>query len=159
MRIIKVVFVLASVCLISLWSRANGHDSPDPPRSDPPGHREPIPGPSGPQGVMGLQGEDGRNGTDADSDANHAYVGAQVLWHEWDNHVGIGSGYRFDTLHHGHVFDMAILQARFGQSPEDRQISALKRELDTYKTVLYRIADQIPKPKEEPVRARIRGSK
>lgn len=85
---------------------------------------------------MGYPGVPGPAGQDSDAGANHALVGADVLWHEWDNHVGLKSGYRFDTLHHGHTFDMAVIQWRVGKSAEDRRIDALQAELEASQKAL-----------------------
>lgn len=93
-------------------------------------------GPAGPQGapgargVMGYPGVRGPAGSDAEADSSHAYFGVEGLWHEWDNHVGLRSGIKKDVVHGGFSADIAVVQVRFGKSPEDRRIDALTKELE-----------------------------
>lgn len=112
--------------LLALPLQAGGHGER---------HCDPKQGPAGATGAQGVMGYPGKDGQDADYRPNHANVGADVLWHEWDNHIGMKSGYRFDTLHHGHTFDMAVIQWRVGKSAEDRRIDDLERQIADYKAI------------------------
>lgn len=75
--------------------------------------------------MQGNPGNDGRDGDDG-LDALKVNVGAQVQWHEWDNHLSLNSGYRFDTRYHGHTVDALIVGYRFGESADGRRIKELE---------------------------------
>lgn len=92
-----------------------------------------TPGPKGDRGPVGATGQAGRDGVncvDCACDKNRLNIGGEVVWHEWDNHVGVRSGYRFDVRNEGHTVDLAVVQWRIGKSPEDRQLEALKRKIE-----------------------------
>ena len=90
-------------------------------------------GDRGPKGDKGDPGRDGRDGVDCVScscDKNRYNLGGEVIWHEWDNHLAVKSGFKADVRGHGNTADIAILQWRFGKSPEDRKMEALQSKID-----------------------------
>ena len=133
------------------------------------------PCPTGPQGPAGKNGSNGVNGTNGingkdgavgvagapGSDASidntiQVNVGAGVQWHEWDNHLSLNSGYRYDIHHGGHTIDALIVGYRFGKSAEDRRIDELKKQIESLRAA-------IPAPvisvDDKPVQTTIRGAK
>lgn len=148
MNIIKAVIVLAVICLVSLWSRAeNPHHR----------HPDPIPGPAGPKGDRGDPGQSivGPSGSDSKQDRLNAYLGAGVRLYD-AKHWSAQTYLNQDVWHGGTVVGGQIL-FKLGKSYEEREIEALRAELKDARALMAMVAN--PPEAEKPVRARIRGSR
>lgn len=145
MKIIKVIFVIVSICLISLWSRAQNHNPPAGP-----------PGPPGPAG-QSIVGPAGANGSDADGpDRLNAYLGAGVRLYDakyWSANTYVNQ----DVWHGGTVIG-GLIMFKLGKSYEEREIDALRADLKASRAYLNDMANR-QNDSEEPIHAKIRGSK
>ena len=145
MNLIKVVFVLASICLVSLWSRAENphHNHPNPP-----------PGPVGPPGPAGqsIVGPAGTNGSDAQQDRLNVYLGAGIRL--YDAKRWSASTYVNQDIWHGGTVVGGLIMFKLGPSAEEREIQALRAELKAMSGYA-----KAPTESEKPIQAKIRGSK
>lgn len=103
-----------------------------------------INGTNGKDGINGSNGSNGLNGSNGDSDAgsSHAFVGGEVVWHEWDSNVSVRSGYKHDVIHGGEYGDIAVIQYRFGKSSAERRVEALEKQLNDLTSALTAASDR-----------------
>lgn len=140
MKRVTLGIVISCTAVMCSWAGTHGHDRHhysvvQGPKGEPgvPG-KNGAPGHDGRDGAAGRDGLDGKNGEDG-LDATRANVGAEIEWHEWKR-ASLASGYRYDTLHHGHTVDMAILKIRVGPSYAEREIGALNAKIERLSTML-----------------------
>lgn len=91
-----------------------------------------LPGVQGDPGSVGAQGLPGANGSSGGQahDITRIQAGAEVRWYEFDNHVSLNSGYRYDWNHGGHTVDAMIVGFQFGTSAADRKIQLLMEKIN-----------------------------
>lgn len=117
------------LCLFFLGANAWGSSGDRDHHGHKKGHTV-IQGPVGPRGEPGKDGQSiiGPSGDDG-LDATRANVGAEIEWHEWKR-ASLYSGYRYDTLHHGQTWDLAVLRIKVGKGYAERQIDALSARIE-----------------------------
>lgn len=95
-------------------------------------------GKEGDKGDPGLKGQDGKPGDDMEHRLT-TNVGAEVRWYD-SKRFSIKSGYRYDTNHHGHTVDAAILEIKIGKSYEERIIEKQRKEMDDLKAQITKMS-------------------
>jgi len=95
-------------------------------------------GKAGDKGDPGVKGQDGKPGDDMEHRLT-TNIGAEVRWYD-SKRFSIKSGYRYDTNHHGHTVDAAILEIKIGKSYEERLIEKQRKEVADLKAEIAKLS-------------------
>jgi len=95
-------------------------------------------GSKGDKGDPGVKGQDGKPGDDMEHRLT-TNIGAEVRWYD-SKRFSIKSGYRYDTNHHGHTVDAAILEIKIGKSYEERLIEKNRKEVADLKAEIAKLS-------------------